>query len=80
MKERLTGDEKLGCGKKAVREGTGRLALCLNNLILLSAGLFQQLVWDPSFTINITQSRERAAALLQQFTSRQWPKAALRRH
>lgn len=66
--------------RKQSEEGTGRLALCLNNLILLSAGLFQQLVWDPSFTINTTQSRERAAALLQQFTSRQWPKAALRRH
>lgn len=65
--------------RKELEEGISKLAQSLNNLLLQSAGIFQKLMWDPGFTINITWSRERAGALLQQFPSRQWLKAALRR-
>lgn len=59
-------------------EGTDKyVSLCLNNLILLPAGISKQLVEDPGFSINISQAREGAGALLQQFTSRHLPKVAL---
>lgn len=45
-------------------EGTDTSALCLNNLILLPAGISQQLVEDPGFSINISQAREGAGTLL----------------
>lgn len=58
-------------------EGTDKSALCLNNLILLPAGITQQLVEDPGFPIHVSQAREGVGTLLQQFTSRYLPKVAL---